>query len=335
MSRLYLNTKTGTTFLFIAAVLTIALIMALPAYAQTTDDPTDDDPFGDFFVEIVGEVDFVADEDFPDIYRLTVGGVIVAPAGAFIPADLRTGDVVRIVGYLLDDDTILAISLEFVDPDELEEEPVVTPEPTEEPEVTPEPTEEPEVTPTPLPATCVPLTHPIAVSTAAAFEMTVEEVVALHCAGYGFGDIIRALVLERESDYEYTVEELLEMGDRGESWHAVMAEVGVHPSQLAPGLAIRPPGRPDFAGPPWMTNPEDDDEDGATTSSAPGDRPGGPPGQNPDRPGGPPAGGPPGQNPDRPGGPPAGGPPGQNPGGDRPGGGPPENPGGGRGGRGG
>jgi len=292
MSRLYFNTRAGATLLFIVAVMTIALITALPAYAQTTEDPTPD-PFGDFFVEIVGEVAFVADPDYPDIYRLTVGDVIVAPAGAFIPADLSTGDVVRIVGYLLDDDTIMAISLEFVDPDELP----LTPEPTEEPVVTPEPTEEPDVTPEPLPADCVPLTHPIAVSTAAEFEMTVEEVVALHCAGYGFGDIIRALLLERESDDAYTVEELLAMADRGESWMEVMTEIGVHPSELAPGQAIRPPGRPDFAGPP------DDDDDDDTPGGPPDDRPGGPPGQDDDEPGGRPdhpLGGPPGQSPDGP-----------------------------------
>jgi hypothetical protein len=74
-----------------------------PAFAQ---DGGDDDDI-DVLVEITGVVEEISDS------RIIVSGVTVAPAGAFNPSMLSVGDVVTITGYLLNDDTIQAVSLEL------------------------------------------------------------------------------------------------------------------------------------------------------------------------------------------------------------------------------
>jgi hypothetical protein len=82
-------------------VLAMILMTSLPAAAQ------DDDPIIDPLFEIIGEISFV-DGD------ILVDGIIVAPASAFIPATLSDGDTVLVIGFLLNDDTLQAVSLEVI-----------------------------------------------------------------------------------------------------------------------------------------------------------------------------------------------------------------------------
>ena len=72
-----------------------------PAFAQDGDDDID------VLIRITGVVEEISDS------RIVVSGVTVAPAGAFNPSMLSVGDVVTITGYLLNDDTIQAVSLEL------------------------------------------------------------------------------------------------------------------------------------------------------------------------------------------------------------------------------
>jgi hypothetical protein len=78
----------------------LALSSVLSVAAQDEDE--------DILVEIVGEVEVIDDEE------IVIAGVTVAPAGAFNPSSLEVGDVVRLTGYLLDDDTLKAVELEMV-----------------------------------------------------------------------------------------------------------------------------------------------------------------------------------------------------------------------------
>ncbi|RMG72688.1 MAG: hypothetical protein D6711_12420, partial [Chloroflexi bacterium] len=237
-----MNRRIGqlVTFLFTLAVLVLSFV--LPTLAQ--DDPAEElDPL---LIEITGQISFADDE-------ITVDGIIVAPSSAFIPATLEEGDWVTVIGYLLNDDTIQAVELIILDgPPEDEIDPEVTPEPetTPEPEITPEATPEPEVTPEPeitpeatpivLPGNCVPETHPIANQIANEFEVSVEYVISLHCAGNGFGNIIRAFLIAEETDSD--VESILNAAHAG-GWGQIIRESGLHPRDLAPGRAIN--GRPD------------------------------------------------------------------------------------------
>ncbi len=192
---------------------------------------------------VTGAVSFVDGE----IY---VAGVKIAPAGAFNPAILQEGDLVIITGRLLPDGTLQAITFEFFD----EEEPEVTPEPTPEltpeptpeptPELTPEPTPEltpePTAEPTPPPNTgCYRPDHPIALSIAATFGVSYDEVMGYHCSGMGFGNIVRAYALAAASEGEVTAGDLLERHKSGEGWGSILRESDVHPAKLAPGQVLK------------------------------------------------------------------------------------------------
>ncbi|MFN8372977.1 MAG: hypothetical protein U0694_08875 [Anaerolineae bacterium] len=78
----------------------VALLAVMPALAQDEDEP--------LTFQIVGEVHFV-DGD------ILVEDVVIAPAGAFNPSELVEGDTVVVTGYLLNDDTLQAISLVVVE----------------------------------------------------------------------------------------------------------------------------------------------------------------------------------------------------------------------------
>jgi hypothetical protein len=234
------------------------LVAVIPAMAQ--DDDTGDEELP-VLVEVEGTVAFETVEDDDEI---TVGGVVIAPAGAFNPADLTEGDLVLVTGYLLNDDTVQAIALEVLE--EAEDEPEATPEATE--EMTPEATEEmpPEATEEMTPeateevAECVPDSHPVANALAEEFEMDVATIVGWHCGGFGFGEIARALLLAEGSE-DTDAQAYLDMKADGMGWGQIMRESDMHPSELAPGRVIGggppdhagPPedrGRPDHAGPP-------------------------------------------------------------------------------------
>ncbi|TVR19348.1 MAG: hypothetical protein EA396_12590, partial [Anaerolineaceae bacterium] len=93
---------------------------------------------------------------------------------------------------------------------------------------------------------CPPLSHPLVQSIANRFDVSAEDVLDLHCAGYGFGTLIRVyLLLETAEEFEgEDIEDILTLIDE-EGWGAVLALTETHPALLAPGLALRdrvPPG---------------------------------------------------------------------------------------------
>jgi hypothetical protein len=226
-------------FLMVLSLLAMALVIVLSSTVGMAQDDTDTPD--DVLIFIRGLVQTIDDD-------IVVDGVTVAPAGAFNPSELQIGAEVVVVGYLLNDDTILAVELILVDDnfDECGEygngegcdpDPEITPEITPEltPEITPEPT--PEITETPELAGCVPNSHPVANAIADEFGVAVAEVIALHCAGYGFGNIARAYVLVYDHNFGGDVESLLSQARDG-GWGAVIRESGVHPSELATGRVI-------------------------------------------------------------------------------------------------
>lgn len=234
-------------------LLLLTFVFVLPTAAQDTVDEN--------LVMVVGAVEFTADR------QITVGGYIIAPAGAFNPSILRTGDLVIIIGRLLPDGiTVQAQSFEFFeqdeedveDADEADEEDVEDVEPVDEideeeaedTEPVDEVDETDEADDTEEDTTCGNPNHPIGHQIAAQFEMSYAEVMAMHCAGNGFGNIVRALLLAQASEDGLTAEELLEQAQT-QGWGRIMRESGVHPSQLAPGRALfrNPAANPEAGGP--------------------------------------------------------------------------------------
>lgn len=212
-------------FLFAAAM----LIVPLAAQDSVVDD-------GDLTI-VTGAVSFGADGS------IIVAGIIIAPASAFNPSMLREGDLVIITGVLLNETTLQAITLEFFEDDPAEVTPEPTPEATPEatPEMTPEATLEvtPEVTPEPTYATCGNLDHPVAARVAERFGVPVEEVIALHCAGNGYGNIIRAYTLAELADDGSTAADFLARHQAGEGWGEIMRDSDVDRSELAPGQVLK------------------------------------------------------------------------------------------------
>jgi hypothetical protein len=226
-----MRTRLGLIALFLLA----AGMLIVPLAAQ--DSVVED---GDLTI-VTGAVTFGSDGS------IIVAGITIAPASAFNPSTLREGDLVIITGVLLNELTLQAISLEFFEDDPVEVTPEPTPEATPEstpeatPEMTPEPTMEvtPEITPEPTYETCGNLDHPVAQSVAERFGVPVEEVIALHCAGTGYGNIIRAYTLAELADDGSTAADFLARHQGGEGWGDIMRESGVDRSELAPGQVLK------------------------------------------------------------------------------------------------
>jgi hypothetical protein len=366
----------------LAVMLLFALAVApvlspiIPVQAQD-DDGTEEDP--EVLVTITGMVEVLEDD------LIVIDGVEIAPAGAFIPAELEVGDYVEVTGYLLSDDTLQAvelIKLEDVDEDGVPDEEDNCPEvanPEQEdtdedgigdacdpdlidtdedgvvdaedncPEVAnPEQEDadedgigdacdpdlidtdedgvvdaEDNCPETPNPEqedtdedgvgdacdededdeeqddACDTDNHPVAESIAYEYELDYETVIGWHCDGFGFGEIVIALMLAEETGEE--VEDYLDMRTEDMGWGVIMQEAGVHPSELAGRGVGR--GRPPFA------DSDDSEEDGEDADNGRGRGRGNGNGN--------PGGGPPDGNPGN------GNPGGGNPGNGNPGGGPP------------
>lgn len=243
-----------TSMKLVAAISLMALLLAaliVPLAAQENTVEAEDGT-----VMIVGPISFSATGDIiVETTDETTGATtsyIIAPAGAFLPSQIQAGDIVIIIGDLLPDGaTVQAITFELFIEEEPEATPEMTPEVTEEPEVTPEATPEmtpevtpevtpemtpePEVTEEPVYETCGNANHPVAARLAEEFGLSTEEVVAMHCAGNGYGNIARALLLAEASEAEDTAQDFLDRHQQGEGWGHIVRESGVHPSQLAPG----------------------------------------------------------------------------------------------------
>lgn len=233
----------GLRLLTAAAIL--LFIMVLPAFAQETEDGEETVVEQDGLVIVTGTLTFEDDS-------ILVAGYVIAPAGAFIPADYEDGDKVIVTGVLLPDgETIQAISIELfnngveeecdpeidldcdveeecdpaVDTDcDVEEEcdPAVDTDCDVEEECDPavdtecdeEEDDEEEVE---LPdAPCATAAGHVGQRIANDFGVTVEEVMALRCDGYGFGEIVLALSLANgDAD---KLDEILAMREDGYGW---------------------------------------------------------------------------------------------------------------------
>lgn len=216
-----------------------AVIFIGPQPRAQAQDTSGGDTF-DVLVEFTGPVE-VLEED-----QIVIAGVTVAPAGAFRPSDLTLGEIVTVTGYLLNDDTLQAVSLvveEDLDGDgvvdALDNCPtVVNPDQADtDGDSVGDACQE-----APVEELCMKDNHPVALALAAEFNVDYRVIADWHCSGFGFGEIARALLIaekfEGEEGETVTPEELLALRDDGEGWGQIKKEYGVMPSDLAPGHVI-------------------------------------------------------------------------------------------------
>jgi hypothetical protein len=223
---------------FLSAVLLLILLTGLAlASTVTAQDPPPDDNL----TLVVGALDVMPDG------TLVVGGIaLVVTDYSLLPSPLMDGDIVVVTGVLLDATTLQVISFERFDGES-------TPTPTPDMTLTGTPdltltatitviaTVTPEMTLTPMPTltACEAQQHPVALQIAETFAVPVEEVMALHCAGNGFGNIVRAYALAEAMGDGTTAQDLIARHNSGEGWGNIMRDSDVHPSELAPGRVLR------------------------------------------------------------------------------------------------
>jgi hypothetical protein len=219
-------------------ILALMLMIGVPLAAQDdviTDELTDEDA-----IVLVGTINFTVDGDLVMTTTNEETGAdemfIIAPAGAFRPSSVEDDDVVIIVGRLLPDGlTVQAAEFEFFveeEDEEAVEEPVEAVEEPVEEEVE-EPIDEEPV------ESCGNSSHPVAARLAEAFEMSADDIMAMHCDGNGFGNIARALLLAENDLDGATAQDFLDRHHGGEGWGQIVRESGMHPRDFAPGLIGR------------------------------------------------------------------------------------------------
>jgi hypothetical protein len=92
--------------------------------------------------------------------------------------------------------------------------------------------------------------HPVASAIAEYFGVTYDEIMSLHEAGNGFGNIAKAYFFADKMDPPLTPEELLEAA-HGTGWGNVLKENKIHPGSVGNGNGHRPEsGGPGDDGPP-------------------------------------------------------------------------------------
>jgi hypothetical protein len=239
----------------------LLLALALPAMAQETEDGL-----------VIASGEYTIDEDG----NIVVDGYVIAPASAFIPAGYAEGDMVVITGYLLPDGmTIQALSIEPFEEEELEdpeEEPVDDEEPVDEEPVDEEPideepvdeteTEDPEdeeVVEEEVGVFCASDSgyHPAGIGLATEFGVAYGDVMALHCGGMGFGEIMIAYSLAEASGEDVAL--FLEMREAGSGWGQIMIQSGMHPAQVM--------GRRGLGRGPWANDDVDETESDTEASA--------------------------------------------------------------------
>ena len=241
--------------LLVALLVGLLLVgaIALPSLAQDATPTATPDP--STLMWLVGPLDLTSGQ-------IVVNGYVIVPMGGLPPVTLQQGDIVIITGYLQPDGvTIHAITFDVFD-----EDPDVTLTPTVIPptltptleatlEVTPEAT--PEVTPevTPTLVACDFPNQPVAMQIAESFNVTYEEVIAQHCAGFGFGEITRAYLLAETTGE--TAQYYLDLAASGLGWGQIVNDTGVHPSELAPGQVHRGGYNPEATPDPEATEEAD------------------------------------------------------------------------------
>jgi hypothetical protein len=128
-------------------------------------------------------------------------------------------------------------------------------------------------------STCLVAGHPVAEALDAEFDYTYDEIMGWYCDGFGFGEISRALLLERASEGALTVEAILALLLEGMGWGEIIQSAGLDPDDLSLGAIVAarhrertreadegadmnaPPGQgdPDPTGPnPEAPGPNDD-----------------------------------------------------------------------------
>lgn len=198
--------------------------------------------------------------------RLTVGGYVIVPMTSNVPASLRPGDVVIVIGVLqADGRTIYTDSITLYDDS--------TPIPPTAIPTAVLPSTLPPTLPTTIPATFVPFPtpiwtpaptnipvsnddsgcehedQPVAQRIADAFKVSYDDVMRMHCDGNGFGEITRAFVLQTRTGVSAWT--YLQRHKDGEGWGEIIKDAGVAPSDLAPGQVIsNGPKCEDGNGPP-------------------------------------------------------------------------------------
>ena len=75
----------------------------------------------------------------------------------------------------------------------------------------------------------VPMTHPVGLAIALYFNIPYTQVMALHDAGFGFGNIARAYLTALASGGVLTTEQVLELRQAGTGWGQIKKDYGVHP----------------------------------------------------------------------------------------------------------
>ena len=224
------------TILWAAFALLLAMSLVMPLLAQDTSQTLDgmsEDDNATIVVGIYGHNengDLIVTSDTGDVY-------IIAPAGAFRPSDYQDGDLVIVIGRELPDgETIQAMDFAlFEDDGTAEATPEATMEATDEAtaEATPEATAEATDEPTQELTACESRNHPVAARIAEQFDVSTSDVMAMHCAGNGFGNIARAFLLGDKLGMD--PQSFLDAHHSGMGWGQIVKASGIHPSELAPG----------------------------------------------------------------------------------------------------
>ena len=84
--------------------------------------------------------------------------------------------------------------------------------------------------------TCATESNPVANRLAEVFDADVSEIIELHCAGTGFGDIARIYRAAELSDTP--IADIIAMRADGMGWGRIARELGLHPRDLAPGRIV-------------------------------------------------------------------------------------------------
>ncbi len=199
--------------------------------ATGTPSGTDDSDELPIYMNIIGYVQALTQTN------LKVNGLtILIPAGMTLPSQIGVGKVVSLRGNLRDDDTVTLITIVIG-----YHLPTPTPVPSATPVATMSATQqptlqatEPETVPPTLPAAadCSKPRQSLAVMISAAYRVTYNEAIRLHCKGYSFGTIARAYLLVfagKDAGKDLAVDDILVLRLKHHRWSVIIIILGVRP----------------------------------------------------------------------------------------------------------